>query len=210
MKVVSRQAAAGGDTEAVSQLPLRVCRKVYVRDLTVPSPPRGLREWHNYLLGCLQRWSIPALRLTLGIVFLWFGILKLLDASPVTQILKHTYSFLPLWPFAVTLGVWEAMVGVGLMLKRAMRCTLGLLWLHLSGTFVALLLAPAYFFHHNNPLWLTVEGEFVIKNMVLVAAGLVIAGHEVTPLGEREKAAALPLDEDVRKQRVFVSRKELG
>ena len=212
MKVISRQAAAGGDADVVSQQPLRrVRRQVYVvRDLNVPLPRKGLREWHDHLLVCVQRWSIPALRLTLGLIFFWFGILKLFDASPVTQLLKNTYSFLPLLPFAITLGVWEVLVGIGLMLKRAMRFTLGLLWLHMTGTFVALLLAPAFFFHHSNPLWLTVEGEFVIKNMVLVAAGLVIAGHEVAPLCEREKAAALPADEDLREQSVFISRKELG
>jgi len=46
--------------------------------------------------------------------------------------------------------------------------------------------------------------------MVLVAAGLVIAGHEAAPLGERGKVATRPVDEDVREQRVLVSRKELG
>jgi uncharacterized membrane protein YkgB len=85
--------------------------------------------------------------------------------------------------------VWEVLVGLGLTFKWALRCALGLLCLHLAGTFLALLLAPALFFQDGNLLRLTVEGEFVVKNMVLIAAALVIAGHEIKPLRGRGMAA---------------------
>jgi hypothetical protein len=141
----------------------------------------------------------------LGLVFLWFGLLKLFDSSPVVEILKHTYSFLPLKPFAAALGAWEVLLGAGLLVKRALRCTLALVCLHLAGTFAALLLGPGLFFHGGNPLWLTVEGEFVIKNVVLVAAGLVVAGHEVQPLGGREEAVAHPPNVEGREQESLAS-----
>jgi putative oxidoreductase len=180
MKAITRQVVASEGRVAAPWL--RVRRQVYTRDRAAPLLRAGAREWHNQLLGLLRRRSVAALRLTLGLVFLWFGVLKLFDASPVEEILKQTYSFLPFKLFALTLGAWEVLVGLGLLAKRSLRCTLALLWLHMTGTFVALLLAPALFFHHGNPLWLTVEGEFVIKNMVLAAAALVVAGHEVEPL----------------------------
>ena len=186
MKVITGQAGAGEDRAAALRLWLRVQRQVYARDISIPRPRAGARQWHNHLVGLLRRQSVAALRLTLGLVFLWFGLLKLFDASPVTELLKQTYSFMPPEPFALALGVWEVSVGVGLLVRRALRCTLALLWLHMAGTFVALLLAPSLFFHHGNPLWLTVEGEFVMKNVVLVAAGLVIAGHCVEPLAARK------------------------
>jgi putative oxidoreductase len=192
MKVITRQAGAGDDRAAALRLRLRVRQQVYVRDLTIPLPQRGAREWHNYLVGLLHRYSISALRLMLGLIFVWFGALKLFGASPVMGILRHTYSFLPVEPLAMALGLWEVLLGVGLITRRALRCTLGLLCLHLMGTFVTTLLAPALFFHHGNPLWLTVEGEFVMKNMVLIAAGLVIGGHEVEPLRRNAKADAYP------------------
>lgn len=200
MKVITGQVVADEDKAAALRLRLRVRQQVYVRDIAIPLPQAGAREWHNHLLGLLRRRSVTALRLTLGLIFLWFGLLKLFDASPVMELLKQTYSFLPLKLFALSLGVWEVLVGVGLLVKRALRCTLGLLWLHMMGTFVALLLAPALFFHHGNPLWLTVEGEFVLKNMVLVAAGLVIAGHDLEPLGEREKIVARAASDDGREE----------
>ena len=120
------------------------------------------------------------------------------------EILRHTYSFLPIKFFALALGMWEVLVGVGLLVKRVLRCTLALLWLHMAGTFVALLLAPSLSFHHGNPLLLTAEGEFVMKNMVLIAAGLVIAGHEVEPLVERKKADAYPVNDDGREEESLI------
>ncbi len=204
MKVITRQATAGEDTDAALRLPLRFRRQADGRDLAVLLSQKGARQGHDYLVGLLRRWSIPALRLTLGLVFVWFGVLKLFGASPVAELLKNTYTFLPLQPFAITLGALEVLIGVGLILKRAMRCTLCLLCAHLTGTFIALWLAPALFFHQGNLLWLTADGEFVIKNMVLIAAALVIGGYEIAPLSECENAVSI-VDEDVREERALIS-----
>src|SRR5689334_2705642 len=59
------------------------------------------------LLNILRRWSITALRLALGSVFLWFGALKLFGSSPVAALIRETYSFLPVNIFVLVLGVWE-------------------------------------------------------------------------------------------------------
>jgi putative oxidoreductase len=143
------------------------------------------------LLGVLRRWSIPALRVVLGLVFVWFGALKLLGFSPVLSMIQQTYTFLPAPPFIIILGGWEILIGTGLIFKRALRFILILLCVHLTGTFVALCLAPTRFFLHGIPLLLTADGEFVVKNLVLVAAGLVIGGYEVKPLGEERVSLAV-------------------
>lgn len=205
MKVITGHVVAGEDKPAALRLLLRIRQQVYVREITISLPQGGALGCHNRLLGLLHRRSIPALRVALGLIFLWFGALKLFDSSPVIEILKHTYAFLPLKPFAAALGAWEVLIGVGLLVKRSLRCTLALMCLHLAGTFAALLLGPGLFFHHGNPLWLTVEGEFVMKNMVLVAAGLVIAGHEIQPLGGREKADAYPVSIEEREEESLAS-----
>jgi uncharacterized membrane protein YkgB len=161
-------------------------------DRALPIRPNGFQEtpglllqpaaarWDDSVLLALQRSSVPALRLTLGLVFLWFVALKVFGVSPITPMLKTTYPFLALPVFTVLLGMWEILIGLGLVLKLALRQTLCLLCLHLAGTFAALWLAPSYFFLHGNPLVLTVNGEFVIKNLVLLAAGLVVAGNELS------------------------------
>lgn len=134
------------------------------------------------LLGILRRWSITALRLALGSVFLWFGALKIFGSSPVASLIQATYHFMPLGIFVLFLGVWEMAIGIGIILKRALRCVLILLAIHLIGTFTAIWFNPAIFFVRGIPFCLTIDGEFVIKNLVLITAALVVAGHEVKPL----------------------------
>jgi putative oxidoreductase len=139
------------------------------------------------LLAILRRRSIPALRLALGLVFLWFGTLKIVGSSPVIPLIQETFTFLPVHVFVLVLGVWEMLIGIGIILKRALRCVLVLLSVHLVGTFAALLLNPYHFFVQGFPLFLTTDGEFVMKNLVLIAAALVIAGYEVKPLTRPEE-----------------------
>ena len=66
------------------------------------------------------------------------------------------------------------MVGLGLLFGIALRFTLFLFWLQPAGTFLVLIFRPDIAFQHGNPLLLTTEGEFVIKNLVLIAGGLVV------------------------------------
>ena len=182
MKVISGREVAGGQKAATLRPQTRMRLHANIGDSIVPSPDLVAIEWHDYLRGLLHRWSVPALRVALGLVFLWFGCLKLFGASPVMKFIEHTCWFLPVGSFAVALGAWEALIGTGLLFKRVLRCALALLCLHLAGTFLALALTPVLFFQDGNLLRLTFEGEFVVKNMVLIAAALVIGGHEVKPL----------------------------
>ena len=139
----------------------------------------------EFVIALLRRWSITVLRLALGSVFLWFGALKIFGASPVILLLQQTYSFLPIHVFVFVLGVWETLLGIGIIFRRALRCVLILLCIHLVGTFFALGLNPQHFFLQGVPFCLTADGEFVMKNLVLISAALVIAGYDVKPLPGR-------------------------
>jgi uncharacterized membrane protein YkgB len=141
-----------------------------------------LFQLDQLLLDTLRRWSITALRLALGSVFLWFGALKVFGSSPVASLIQETYTFMPISIFMLILGVWEMIIGIGIILKRALRFVLILLGIHLIGTFTAIGFNPGIFFVQGIPFCLTVDGEFVIKNVVLMTAALVIAGYEVKPL----------------------------
>ncbi len=129
------------------------------------------------LIAWMHRYGLTLLRFAIGVVFVWFGALKILGISPVTQLVAETYSFLPPG-FLLFLGVWEVAIGIGLIGKIALRTTLALLWLQMLGTFTSLLLNPAVFFINSNFFLLTTEGEFVIKNIVFIAASIVIGGFE--------------------------------
>jgi putative oxidoreductase len=169
------------DTRRDDAPTLKMQQGVLRHETSIAAPRVSVSDFEDFLITLLRTWSIPALRLALGVIFLWFGALKVLGVSPVLSLVQQTYSFVPAHPFFFVLGFWEIGIGCGLIFNRALRLTLILLCIHLLGTFVALLQAPSLFFLHDNPLWLTTEGEFVVKNLVLVAAGLVIGGHQVTP-----------------------------
>ena len=122
----------------------------------------------------LRRWSIPALRVSLGAVFVWFGALKVFDVTPVADLVGRTvYWFDPDWVVPV-LGAFEILVGIGLLFKIALRAILAIFAAQMLGTFLVLILLPEVSFEDGNPLLLTVEGEFVIKNLVLLSAGMVV------------------------------------
>jgi len=127
----------------------------------------------------MRKSGILMLRISLGIVFLWFGALKVFSITPVGDLVSSTYSFLPTQEFLIALGVVEVLIGVGLIANIALRATLGLLWLQMAGVLFSVVLAPSIFFTGGNFLFLTIEGEFIVKNLVLIAAGIVVGGHEV-------------------------------
>jgi uncharacterized membrane protein YkgB len=131
----------------------------------------------------LARIGVPLLRISLGVVFLWFGMLKILDVSPVSGLVAKTIYWFDPDVVVPALGAVEVFVGLCLLAGRLMRLALPLLVLQMAGTFLVLVFLPDLAFRDGNPLLLTVEGEFVVKNLVLLSAGLVI-GSRLAPLGE--------------------------
>src|SRR3989338_4801777 len=132
---------------------------------------RILNVLDRFLITEMHQWGIPVLRVALGIVFLWFGALKVWGATPVANLVTETYSFFPTETFLLVLGWWEVMIGVGLLTHHFLRAALALLWLQMAGTFFAVTLSPTLFFLEGNPLLLSIEGEFIVKNIVLISAG---------------------------------------
>ncbi len=126
------------------------------------------------IIHFLRRWSIIVLRVSVGVVFIWFGALKVFNVTPVSDLVADTvYWVNPDW-IVPLLGVFEIVVGASLLARRALRVVLGLFALQMAGTFLVLVVQPDVAFQDGNPLLLTVEGEFVIKNLVLLSAGMVV------------------------------------
>ena len=127
----------------------------------------------------LARYAVPVLRVSLGIVFLWFGALKLVSGlSPAEDLAARTIEQLSLGLVGPAisvpvLGVWESLIGLGLLSGRFLRATLLLLALQMVGTFAPLLLFPAETFT-RFPIAPTLEGQYIIKNIVLIGAAMVV------------------------------------
>lgn len=135
------------------------------------------RKWKTIddrAAGFMEAHGITLLRLAVAVVFVWFGFLKVIDRSPVADLVADTVYWVPSDLFVPVLGIWEMAVGLGLLLRFALRVTLLLFWAQMAGTFLVLVVHPDLSFQSNNPLLLTMTGEFVVKNLVLISAGLVI------------------------------------
>jgi len=123
--------------------------------------------------------GVLALRLALGIVFLWFGALKLVPGlSPAETLAGRTietltFGVVPATVAVPVLAIWECLIGLGLLSGRYLRATLLLLFVQMLGTVTPLFLFPAETFTHF-PWAPTLEGQYIIKNVVLVAAAIVI------------------------------------
>ena len=129
-----------------------------------------------------------ALRLSLALVFVWFGGLKLAGATPVAGLISATLPFLSSDLTVPALGVVEVVLGLAVLTGRAPRVTLLALAAHLTGTFLTFVTAPQLVFDGGNPLLLTADGEFVLKNLVLISAALVLVGAA----GRGTRPAAAP------------------
>jgi uncharacterized membrane protein YkgB len=118
------------------------------------------------------------LRGSLAIVLVWFGALKVAGVPTMTSALiaAITPSFLDAGLLTVLAGAFEVALGVGLLLGRWQPLVLAGVAAQMSATFLVLALQPDVAFIDGNPLVLSVEGEYVVKNVVLLAAALTLAG----------------------------------
>jgi uncharacterized membrane protein YkgB len=120
------------------------------------------------------------LRTVIGIVYLWFGGLKLFPLqSPVEPLMREAYAFLQEWgimslgTFIVMVGLWEVLIGIGFLAGRYMNVFIVLILLQLAGAFSPIFLAPEEVWR-SFPLTLTLAGQYIVKDLILLAAVYVI------------------------------------
>jgi uncharacterized membrane protein YkgB len=115
------------------------------------------------------------MRIALAIVYIWFGALKIIGLSPAGDLVEETVFWFKPDIFIPVLGIGELVIGLGLLVKRFVPFTIILLLLHMVATiFPLFLLTEACF--DAFPYRPTLVGQYIIKNLVLVAGALVIVG----------------------------------
>ena len=139
-----------------------------------------LTEIDRTIIGLLNRFSLPALQLSLGIIFIWFGALKPFGNSPANEVITKTIYWFDPEIFIPILGIWEMAIGICLLVTPLIRIGLFLLALQMPGTFLPLILRPEICFV-DVPFDLTLEGQYIIKNLVLIGAAIVV-GSRLVPL----------------------------
>lgn len=121
----------------------------------------------------MYRYGRVLLRYSLAVTFVWFGALKIVDISPAADLVRNTVYFFPPDVFIPVLGWWEVLIGVGLAIRPLIRAALALLALQMPGTFLPLVLLPEVCFT-SFPFGLTLEGQYIVKNLILISAALVV------------------------------------
>lgn len=148
-----------------------------MRFMVVRIPFSSWVDWLDQtLVRLMSAYGIHLLRWAIAILYIWFGSLKLIDASPAAELVVRTVFWLPPPIALVFIGSWEVLIGAGLLFTHplVLRATLFLLWLQIAGTFQVFFLLPEAALRGGNPLLPTLEGQYAIKNLVLITAGLVI------------------------------------
>ncbi len=139
-----------------------------------------LRTLDIELIHVFRKLSIPVARGGLFVVFFWFGILKvfgLSPASPLVQALfERTFPIdMPFSTFMIAFGIFECLIGILFLIRGTERIVIPLLIIHLITTIM-----PLFFLTTSS--WSgfmvpTLEGQYIIKNILIVAAAIVIAAH---------------------------------
>lgn len=135
-----------------------------------------------------KRSFIPFARIALFIVFFWFGFIKLIGASPASPLAEaltaKTVGLEFFWPLFLFLALIECIIGLLFLIPKAVRVVVPLLLIHMLVVCSPLVLVPEATW--QAPFVPTLEGQYIIKNIVIVAAALGIAAH-TEPLLTRER-----------------------
>jgi uncharacterized membrane protein YkgB len=131
------------------------------------------------IIHFLRRAFVPSARVALFIVYFWFGILKLLGYSPagalVHQLFDATIHFMSFNTFYVLFALFEMLIGILFLFPRVIRIAIPLLFIHMITTVMPLFVLPDVTW--NGFLLPTIEGQYIIKNFVIMAIAIGIASH---------------------------------
>jgi uncharacterized membrane protein YkgB len=143
---------------------------------TLPYP---LERLDHLITTWMARYGVLALRVSLGLVYTWFGALKFIPGlSPAEDLALRTieiltFGLLPGQTALPILALWEVVIGLGLIFGVGMRLVILLLFAQMVGTVAPLFFFPAETFT-RFPWAPTLEGQYILKNMVIASAALVI------------------------------------
>ena len=142
----------------------------------------SLNKIDTKIISWMDRNGLFLLRISMGIVFVWFGVLKFFPGVSAAQDLAIrtiemlTFGLVPEVLIINGLALWEVLIGVGLIWGKYMKATLLLLFLQMIGTFTPVFLFPSEVFNHI-PYAPTLEGQYIIKNIVIISAAMVLWGR---------------------------------
>lgn len=128
----------------------------------------------------MRRRTAFALRCSLAVIFIWFGALKTIGHSPAEELVRRTVEWMPLLTpdqWLRVIGWWEVAIGATFLFRATQRVAIALLAMQMVGTFLPLVLLPEITFQDGRaPYAPTLEGQYIVKNLVVIAAAIAVGG----------------------------------
>ncbi len=136
-----------------------------------------LRKVDALVISFMDRIGLIFLRFAIGVIFIWFGALKTVgELSPAYDLVAATVYWLTPEIIVPLLGLWEIAIGLAFLFTPLTRVAIFLLALQMPGTFLPLVLLPEVCFT-IFPVALTIEGQYIVKNLVIIGSALVIGSR---------------------------------
>ncbi|MBA3637678.1 MAG: hypothetical protein H0W53_00035 [Acidobacteria bacterium] len=158
--------------------------------MDLPEVPEQVDRLDRTISTIMRRWGVPALRVSLAIIFVWFGILKPLGLSPAGPLVKATVAWIPFFDpdtWLAIIGWWEIAIGLTFLTRKTSRIAIGLLAMQMVGTFLPLAILPDVTFQPGHvPYAPTIEGQYIIKNLLIISAAMVLGGTVRHPAPARD------------------------
>lgn len=139
----------------------------------------NLYKLDHKVIYFLRKISVPVARLALFIVFFWFGLLKLIGLSPagplVHLLFDQTINFMAFNTFYMLFAAFECIIGILFLIKGLERVVFPLLLIHITTTILPLIFLPQIVW--QSAFVPTLEGQYIIKNLVIIATAIGIVSH---------------------------------
>jgi uncharacterized membrane protein YkgB len=132
------------------------------------------------IIHAFRKLSVPVARFGLFIVFFWFGALKVVGQSPASPLVEGLFNAtfpidMSFGTFLILFGLFECLIGILFVIRGAERVVIPLLFIHMATTVMPLVFLPAATW--SGFLVPTLEGQYIIKNILVIAAAIGIAAH---------------------------------
>lgn len=144
------------------------------------APPVDLDRIDDRIAAAMRRHGERAMRISLAVIFVWFGILKPMGVSTAQPLVEATIYWMPVLTPEQWVGVvgwYEVAIGLLFLSRRTTRVAIALLAVQMVGTFLPLVLLHEVTFQAGRIPWApTLEGQYIVKNLLIISAAIVIGG----------------------------------
>ncbi len=155
----------------------------------LPQKPR-LEIFDRTVISKARHYAYKIARSAIFLIFFWFGVLKVFGISPasplVSALLSRTLTCIPAAIFLPVFGLFECAIGILFLFPKCTRLTICLIILHIATTFLPLVFLPSIAW--TGPFVPTLEGQYIIKNVVILALVVGLIGHMKPMRAEKHNA----------------------